>query len=64
MTEATVSIASLISTVGEVFTGIMGWVGEVGAKVVSQPLLLFACVGLPLAGVGIAFFKRLLRTRV
>lgn len=62
--EGTVTIATLISAVGDVFTGIMGWVGDVGDAVVSQPLLLFACVGLPLAGVGIAFFKRLLRTRV
>lgn len=64
MTEATVSIASLMSNVGEVFTSILGWVGDVGAEITGEPLLLLACVGLPLAGVGITFFKRLLRSRV
>lgn len=63
ITEAT-TIATLMSNVGEVFTSILGWVGDVGSEIVGQPLLLLACVSLPLAGVGITFFKRLLRSRV
>ena len=53
-----------MTSVGEDLTSIIGSVGDVAAEIVGEPLLLLACVGLPLAGVGITFFKRLLRSRV
>ena len=64
MEGSAVTIASLLSSVGEVFTTLVGWVGDVSEVIVGNPLLLLACVGLPLCGVGITIFKRFLRTRV
>ena len=62
--EGTVSIATLMSSVGEVFTTAIGWVGDVAAEIAGQPLLLLACVGIPLCGIGVGMFKRLLANRV
>lgn len=59
MTEATVSVQAIAQTVGTIFTEAMGWVTEVATKVATTPmLLLFACI--PLVGLGIGLFKRLL----
>lgn len=64
MTTATVTITSLLTSVGEVFTTVIGWVGDVGEVIAGNPILMLACIGLPLCGIGIGVFKRLLRTRV
>ena len=60
---ASVTIASLLSSVGAVFTTAISWVGKVAETVASQPILLLACVGVPLCGIGIGMFKRLLSAR-
>ena len=39
------------------------WVGSVGDTITGQPILLLACVGVPLCGLGVGMFKRLLSTR-
>lgn len=63
MTEATVTIGSLMTSVGEVFTAAIGWVAEVGATIAEQPILLLAVVAVPLCGLAVGLFKRLLSAR-
>ena len=60
MDGTTVTMATLISSVGEVFTAAIGWVGTVASTISDQPILLLSCVGIPLCGLGIGMFKRLL----
>lgn len=50
---------AILTSVGQIFTSAIGWVGTVGTTITSTPILmLFA--GLPLCGLGIGFFKRLI----
>lgn len=58
-TATTVNIASLIANVGEIFTGAMGWAGEVGTAVADNPLLLMFVI-IPFVGLGIGIFRRLM----
>lgn len=50
---------ALISSVGDVFTAAIGWVGTVASTVTSNPILLIFCI-LPLMGIGVGLFRRLL----
>lgn len=54
---------ALMTAATQVFTAAIGMVGEVGATIAEQPILLLSCVGIPLCGIGIGMFKRLLSTR-
>ena len=64
MTETpAVTIATLLTSVGSVFTKVIGWVGDVASTIAGEPILLLACVGIPLCGLGIGMFKRLLTAR-
>ena len=56
MTEITAAITSI-------FTAAIGWVGTVASTIAAQPILLLACVGVPLCGLGVGLFKRLLSAR-
>jgi hypothetical protein len=65
MSEGTaVTVATLMTNVGSVFTTVLGWVGDVASTIAGQPILLLSCVAVPLCGIGIGMFKRLLSTRV
>lgn len=57
---ATMTMASLLSTITEVFTAAVGWVGTVGETIANNPLLLVGIV-LGFIGVGITLFSRLLK---
>ena len=57
------TIATLLTSVGSVFTKVIGWVGDVASTIAGEPILLLACVGIPLCGLGIGMFKRLLSAR-
>lgn len=61
---AAVTISSLLTNVGSVFTSVIGWVGTVASTIADQPILLLSCVGVPLCGIGIGMFKRLLSAQV
>ena len=50
---------AIISAVGDLFTAAIGWVGTVGSTVVSTPILLIFTT-LPLVGLGVGLFKRLI----
>ncbi len=64
LTTASVTVATLLESVGTVFTTAIGWVGKVGETIADSPILLLGCVGLPLCGIGVGLFKRLLSNRV
>lgn len=59
----TVTVATLIGSVSTVFTAAIGWVGDVAATIAGQPILMLTCVGIPLCGLGVGMFKRLLSTK-
>lgn len=63
MEGATVTIATLIADAGTVFTNAIGWVGDVAEQIVGNPVLLLFCVAVPLCGIGVGMFKRLLSSR-
>ncbi len=54
------TMATLLSTITEVFTAAVGWVGTVAETVAGNPLLLIGVV-MAFIGVGIGLFSRLLR---
>ncbi|MCI5704536.1 MAG: hypothetical protein MR272_04875 [Pseudoflavonifractor sp.] len=68
-------MTALLSAIGEVFTAVMSMVakvassiagfttGEGGKIVFSNPVLLLFCVAIPLCGLGVGMFARLLRSR-
>ena len=57
-------MADILSSIGTVFTTVIGWVGTVASEISGEPILLLACVGVPLCGIGVGMFKRLLSARV
>lgn len=57
------TIATLMESVGSVFTTAIGWVGEVGETIAGNPILLLACVAIPLCGLAVGMFKRLISLR-
>ena len=56
-------MSSLLTSVGTVFTKVIEWVGTTAATIADEPILLLACVGIPLCGLGVGLFKRLLSAR-
>ena len=52
-------MTELIATVTEVFTAAIAWVSTVATTIGSTPILLIFCL-LPLVGVGVGLFKRLI----
>lgn len=63
MTGEAVTIATLMTSIGSVFTTAIGWVGDVAAEIAAQPILLLSCVAIPLVGLGVGLFKRLLSVK-
>ena len=43
-------MADLISAISSVFTAAVGWTGTVASTIAGQPILLLACVGIPMCG--------------
>ena len=39
------------------------WLGTVASTIADEPILLLACVGIPMCGLGVGLFKRLLRAK-
>lgn len=56
-------MADILTSIGTVFTSAIGWVGTVASTIADQPILLLACVGIPLCGLGVGMFKRLLSAK-
>lgn len=53
------TMASVLSSITEVFTAAIGWVGTIATTIASEPLLLIGVV-ITFVGVGISLFSRLL----
>lgn len=59
MEGGTVTVSTILTSVGEIVTAAIGWVEDVVSVVVSQPLiLLFVCI--PLVGLGIGMLRRMI----
>ena len=56
-------MTEIISAISSVFTAAIGWVGTVASTIGDQPILLISCVAIPLCGLGVCMFKRLLSAR-
>ena len=54
-----VTVSSLVGTVGSIFTAAVGWVSTVATTITETPILLLF-VSVPLIGLGVGLFKRLL----
>lgn len=54
---------ALLTAVSSVFTSAVGWVGTVASTITGQPVLLLFCVAVPLCGLGVGMFSRLLHSR-
>lgn len=54
-----VTISSILTDVGSIFTEAIGWVGDVATTIAGQPILLIFTI-IPLVGLGVGLFKRLL----
>lgn len=56
-------MTEIVSAISSVFTAAIGWVGTVASTIGDQPILLISCVAIPLCGLGVGMFKRLLSVR-
>jgi len=56
-------MTELLSAVTSVFTSAVGWVSTVATTITSTPVLLLFCVAVPLCGLGVGMFSRLLHSR-
>lgn len=50
---------AILTTVGTVFTTAIGWVGDVASTITATPILMIFCT-IPLVGLGVGLFKRLI----
>lgn len=53
------AMADFITAVTSWFTAAVGWVATVGTTIASSPILLAFC-SLPIVGLGVGLFKRLI----
>lgn len=56
-------MADLLTNIGTVFTQVISWAGTVGTTITGTPVLLLYCVAVPLCGIGVGMFARLLHSR-
>lgn len=56
-------MTEIIAAITSVFTSAIGWVGTVASTIADEPILLISCVAIPLCGLGVGMFKRLLSAR-
>ncbi|MCI5704537.1 MAG: hypothetical protein MR272_04880 [Pseudoflavonifractor sp.] len=56
-------MTELLSAVTSVFTSAVGWVSTVATTITGTPVLLLFCVAVPLCGLGVGMFSRLLHSR-
>lgn len=57
-----ITIATLIANVTTVFEAAMGWAAKVGEAIAGDPLLLMFVL-IPMVGLGVGLFRRLLGMR-
>lgn len=57
-----VTVSTILSSVGDVFNSAIGWVGDVAETITGNPLLLVFTI-VPLVGLSIGLFRRLLNVQ-
>lgn len=55
----TVTIATLLTSIGSIVTAAVGWMQQAGAAIAANPLALLFIL-LPLMGAGIGLFSRII----
>lgn len=55
-------MADIVSAISSLFTAAIGWVSTVATTISGEPLLLVFAI-LPLVGLGVGLFKRLISIR-
>ena len=53
------ALGAILTSVGSIFSSALSMAGTVGSTIVGSPLLLVFCV-LPLVGLGVGLFRRLI----
>lgn len=53
------TLSSILTDITSVFTAAIGWVSTVGQTITGTPILMLFC-GIPLVGLGVGLFRRLL----
>ena len=56
-------MSTQLTSVTTVFTSAVGWVSTVASTIAETDVLLLFCVAVPLCGLGVGMFKRLLSAR-
>ena len=56
-------MTELLTAVTSVFTSAVDWVSTVATTITGTPVLLLFCVAVPLCGLGVGMFSRLLHSR-
>ena len=62
MEPAVSTMTAIISALTEVFTAVIGYVSTVASTITSTPLLLLFCL-IPIIGLGVGLFRRLLNVQ-
>ena len=62
MEPAVMTLTQIISALTEIFTAVIGYVGTVATTITGQPLLLIFVL-IPIIGLGVGLFKRLLNVQ-
>lgn len=56
------TIAQIITTIGDIITAALGWVGDVIDVIEANSILLFAVL-IPFVGIGISLLRRLFKSK-
>ena len=59
---AAMTLTQIISALTEIFTAVIGYVGTVATTITGQPLLLIFVL-IPIIGLGVGLFRRLLNVQ-
>lgn len=54
-------MATILTEIGTFFTQSVDWLGDVLDVIVSNPVLLILCVGMPIIGFSVGLLSRLIR---
>lgn len=62
MEPSAMTLTQIISALTEIFTAVIGYVGTVATTITSNPLLLIFVL-IPIIGLGVGLFRRLLNVQ-
>lgn len=62
MEPSVMTLTQIISALTEIFTAVIGYVGTVATTITSNPLLLIFVL-IPIIGLGVGLFRRLLNVQ-